>query len=96
LQYAIEDERLPKFKELCSTTTREFYNGHGTNYAQARYLCYYLQERDLLNKYYHSFVKNAARDPSGYETLKQVLRRDDIDTFQKQWEAYVMKLRFGN
>ena len=96
LQYSIEDDRLPTFKELCSTTTREFYNGHGTNYAQARYLCYYLQERGLLNKYYHSFVKNAAKDPSGYETLKQVLGRDDIDKFQEQWEAYVMKLRFGN
>lgn len=96
LQFAIKDESLPTFKELCSTTTGEFYNGYSTNYAQARYLCYYLQERDLLYKYYHLFVKNAAKDPSGYETLKQVLGRDDIDQFQKQWQEYVLKLRFGN
>ena len=95
LQLAIEDGRLPSFKELCSTTTREFYDGHGTNYAQARYLCYYLQERGLLHKYFHEFRKNSGEDPGGYETLKSVLGRDDIDVFQKQWEAYVLKLRYG-
>ena len=95
LQLAIEDGRLPSFKELCGTTTREFYNGHGTNYAQARYLCYYLQENNLLHKYFHDFRKNVDKDPGGYETLKAVLGRDDIDVFQKQWEKYVAKLRFG-
>ena len=96
LQYSIQDDRLPSFKELCSTTTGEFYNGHATNYAQARYLCYFLQEQGLLIKYYHSFRKNASQDPSGYETLKQILGRTDIERFQKEWEAYVLKLRFGN
>ena len=96
LQLAIADDRLPSFKELCSTSTREFYDGHGTNYAQARYLCYYLQQRGLLNSYYHNFVKNSDQDPTGYETLKQVLGRDDVRQFQKEWEAYVSKLRFGD
>ena len=95
LQLAIDDGRLPSFSELCSTTRREFYEGHGTNYAQARYLCYYLQERGLLIKYFHRFRKNATKDPGGYETLKEVLGRDDIETFQKQWQAYVLKLRYG-
>ena len=96
LQYSIEDDRLPTFKELCSTTTGEFYNGHSTNYAQARYLCYYLQERGSLIKYYHAFRKNAVEDPGGYETLKRILNRSDIEKFQEQWEGYVMKLRFQN
>jgi len=94
LQLAIEDNRLPSFKELCSTTTREFYDGHGTNYAQARYLCYYLQEKKLLTKYYHAFVKSARLDPTGYETLQQILDRDDMDQFQAEWQKYVSKLRF--
>ena len=96
LQLAIKDGRVPTFKELCSTTTREFYDGHGTNYAQARYLCYYLQESGLLKSYYHNFRKNADDDPTGYKTLQQVLGRTDIDNFQEEWEAYVSKLRFGN
>ncbi|MFK7767155.1 MAG: papain-like cysteine protease family protein [Mariniblastus sp.] len=95
LQLAIEDGRVPSFQELCTTTRREFYNGHATNYAQARYLCYYLQERGLLIKYFHRFRENVAEDPGGYQTLKDVLGRDDIEVFQKQWERYVSKLRYG-
>jgi hypothetical protein len=97
LQLAIEDDRLPTFKELCSTTTREFYDGHGTNYAQARYLCYYLQEKNLLVKYYHAFVKDADDDPTGYQTLQEILDRNDsndMDQFQSLWQTYVSKLRF--
>jgi hypothetical protein len=96
LQLTIQDDRLPSFEDLCSTTTREFYNGASSNYAQARYLCYYLQEKGLLITYFHKFRENAADDPSGYETLKKVLGRDDMDRFQNQWEKYVLKLRFGN
>ena len=95
LQLAIEDGRLPSFAELCGTSRREFYDGHSTNYAQARYLCYYLQERGLLIKYFHQFRKNVDKDPGGYETLKEILGRDDIATFQKEWQVYVSKLRFG-
>jgi hypothetical protein len=45
LHEAIKDEdyEMPTFETLCSTTTREFYKEDpGTNYAQARYLLYYL------------------------------------------------------
>ena len=94
LQGTISAKRLPTFESLCGTTTREFYNNAGTNYAQARYLCYYLQERGLLIDYYHAFRKNSLTDTGGYETLKQILKRDDMETFQSEWEEYVLKLRF--
>ena len=54
-----------------------------------------LQERGLLIKYFHQFRKNVDKDPGGYETLKEILGRDDIATFQKEWQVYVSKLRFG-
>ena len=94
LQAAIEDDRVPAFEELCSTNRQEFYDGHVTNYAQARYLCYYLQERGLLVEYYHAFVKNAGADPTGYKTLQGLLGNPDMDQFQKDWQVFVMKLRF--
>ncbi len=95
LQRAIKAGSVPSFGQLCGTTTNEFYRADpGTNYAQARYLCYYLQEHGLLRKFYHDFVKNHKADPSGYQTLKQTLKVDDMDAFKKDWEAYVMKLRF--
>ena len=96
LQRAIAGKGLPTFKALCSTTNSEFYNkdDKGTNYAQARYLCYYLQEKGLLVKFYHEFVANSKADPTGYKTLQQVLGETDMAAFQKRWEAYVMKLTF--
>lgn len=95
LQRAIRKKPLPSFKTLCSTTTNEFYTmDKGTNYAQARYLCYYLQQQGLLRKFYHRFHANCRRDPTGYETLKKILGREDMDKFQREWEKYVLKLRF--
>ncbi|MEX2287524.1 MAG: C39 family peptidase [Planctomycetaceae bacterium] len=94
LQEAIRRDRVPSFKTLTSTTTREFYDeDKGTNYSQARYLCYYLQEKGLLQKYYRTFVKAAKDDPTGYETLMTVLDRRDMEAFQKEWQEYVLKLQ---
>ncbi len=95
LQEAIRSRELPSFKSLCSTTTDEFYEkDRGANYAQARYLCYYLQQKGLLREFYRRFHANRQQDPTGYNTLQKVLGRDDMTKFQKEWESYVLKLRF--
>lgn len=92
---AIADQRVPAFKTLCSTTRHEFYEEDpGANYAQARYLCYYLQEQGLLVKFYHEFRENVASDPTGYKTLQNVLGTDDMDEFKQRWEACTAALRF--
>jgi len=95
LQKAIGNKKVPSFETLCSTTSYEFYReDRGTNYAQARYLCYYLQEHGLLRKFYHQFHADQKQDPTGYKTLQAVLGRKDMDQFKKDWEAWVLKLRF--
>jgi len=95
LQKAIRGGRVPSFKTLCSTSTHEFYEEDpGTNYAQARYLCYWLQQHGLLRTYFHRFRAAAADDPTGYQTLMAVLDRKDMEAFKRQWEAYVLKLSF--
>jgi hypothetical protein len=97
LQRAIRAGTVPSFKELTSTTDSEFYgDDKGTNYAQARYLCYYLQEQGKLNKFYHEFVANQRDDPTGYRTLVKILGEDDMAAFQKHWEKFVIGLKFGN
>jgi len=97
LQKAIRNGRVPAFETLCGTTTREFYDRDpGTNYSQTRYLCYYLQERGLLTKFYHAFRKNADTDPTGYQTLLSILDEDDADAFRKRWEKFVLGLRFND
>ncbi|MEI8371950.1 MAG: hypothetical protein WCJ35_03845 [Planctomycetota bacterium] len=97
LQDAIRKGKLTSFKTLCQTTDTDFYEkDRGTNYAQARYLCYYLQQKDLLKTYYRSFLADRKDDPSGYKTLKAILKSDDMNEFQKQWESYVLKLKYPN
>jgi len=95
LQKAIRLGRVPTFAELTATSSSEFYDADpGTNYAQSRYLLYYLQEQGQLVRYYHEFLANKGQDPTGYRTLKRVLGADDMVAFQRRWEGYVLGLRF--
>ncbi len=95
LQQAIRAGQLPSFRALCSSSTTEFYQDHrGTNYAQARYLCYYLQEQGKLRDFYHRFRRSAKRDPTGLATLRAVLDQPDLQAFQKNWSRFVMNLKF--
>ena len=73
-----------------------FYNADkGVNYAQARYLCYYLQEQGLLVKFYREFQSRQKEDPGGYQTLQKILAESDMDAFKTKWEEYVLGLRQG-
>lgn len=95
LQRAIRNRQLPSFETLCSMTRDKFCGkDKGTNYAQARYLCYYLQQQGLLKKFYHRFLAARETDPTGYASLQEVLGRKDMAVFQKEWETYVLELRF--
>src|SRR5262249_23917311 len=84
LQEAIRAGKLGSFEKLCATaapgaTPSAFYpTDRGTNYAQARYLCYYFQERGLLRRYYREFLAHHDEDPTGYKTLQAVLAEKDM------------------
>jgi hypothetical protein len=94
LQRAIKRGAVPSFEELTSTTDSEFYGAdQGTNYSQARYLCYYLQEQGKLTQFYRDFVANLATDPTGFNTLVKTLGEDDMAALQKKWEAFVLGLK---
>ena len=96
LQKAISENRVTTFKTLMEMDSGAFYNDdRGVNYAQARYLCYYLQQKGLLVKFYREFVRNQSSDPSGYKTLKRILGERDMTAFQARWEKYVLGLQQG-
>jgi hypothetical protein len=93
LQRAVRRGQLRPFRTLLAMDDRAFYDDdRGINYAQARYLCYYLQERGLLTRFYREFHAGHAADPTGFETLKKVLGEPDMDAFQKRWEKFVLAL----
>jgi hypothetical protein len=98
LEQAIKEGRTVTFQRLTSTTEQEFYGGgngagYSRYYGQVRYLCYYLQEKGLLAKFYRECVAHAQRDPTGYATLQRVLGERDMQAFQTKWEKYVLGLR---
>ena len=93
LKAAIRAGTVPSFKALTATTSDEFYGeARGLNYAQARYLCYYLQEQGQLFEFYRAFRENCAADPTGYGTLQKILGTKDLDAFQRKWEAFMMEV----
>ena len=94
LQEAIRAGKTLPFEKLTRTTSEEFYAGKALNYAQARYLCYYLQEKGLLEKFYRAFRGARAADPTGFETLKAVLGTTDMNAFEKAWKVFVLGLTF--
>ncbi len=96
LQAVIAAGHLPPVQTLVETTTEKFYGvDEGTNYAYARYLCLYLQEKGVLREFYHAFVVAHRDDPTGWNTLVKVLGRNDMDAFQVEFEAWVSELRYG-
>src|SRR5262249_49686619 len=96
LEKAIKEKKTIPFEKLMALSETEFYggnDGYGQYYAQARYLCYYLQERGLLTTYYLEFLVNSKIDPTGYKTLKRILQVKDMNTFQEQGEKFIRGLR---
>jgi len=94
LQQAIHQGTLGGFPELMKMNSADFYGpGSARHYAQARYLCLYLQEQGQLQEFYHRLSRQP--DPSGgAETLRQLLQIQDWQAFQKQWQSWVLKLQF--
>ena len=96
LQKSIKAGTVQSFRHLTFLDPNEFYgDGSGTNYAQSRYLLYYLQQKGLLTKFYREFFAQQKQDPTGYKTLRRVLGTPNMRVFQKQWEKYVLALVQG-
>ena len=96
LQDAINDNSYTNLNKLVNTTEDEFYGSNsGFHYAQARYLCLYLQNKGLLRKFYKTFRDGYNRDNSGKIFLEQVtghtLKEIDLD-----FVSWAMTLKYEN
>ena len=45
-------------------------------------------------KFYQRFRERCQKDPSGYDTLQEVLGRPDMKKFFEKWKDFVLKLEF--
>jgi hypothetical protein len=96
LEKAIQERKLLPFERLMALEEPEFYggtSGYSEHYAQARYLCYYLQERELLVRFHREFVANAKQDPTGAQTLKKILKVNDLESFREKWQKFILDIR---
>lgn len=95
LQDAIRSDQLGTFARLAALDATAFYGADSPrHYAQARYLCYYLQERGLLVTFWKRYLAARADDPTGYGTLVAVLGEPDMAAFEARWRAFVLALHF--
>jgi hypothetical protein len=94
LQRAIRDKKLRSLSEMIED--EEFYGDKhvGLNYAQARYLLMYLQEQGKLAEFYHRLRAGQAEDKSGVKTLEAVIGPKTVGEFEREWRAWVLRLRF--
>jgi hypothetical protein len=95
LQRAITRDRVPSFRELTALARDDFYGDQtGTNYAQSRYLMFYLQEQGKLRSFYRAFRAARTNDPTGWKTLVATLGERDMRAFKRRWERFVLDLEY--
>lgn len=61
------------------------------DYAHSRYLCLYLQELQLLEPYYRKLRARADSDPTGWQTLLEVLKVEDAKQLDGEFQRWVVR-----
>jgi len=91
---AISDNTYTPISALVKTSDDEFYGDRSdVNYAQARYLCMYLQENGLLKKFYKAFRDNYKDDNTGKNTLEKVTGKK-LSELDKDYVDWVKTLKY--
>jgi len=88
LKDAIKNNLYNSLDWLVSTNDEEFYGYESSlNYSQARYLCQYLQQKNLLKKFYKAFRDNYDKDKTGKTFLEEVtkMKLADLDYVYVEW-----------
>lgn len=83
---AIHDNHLRPTSDLANIGLRTEHQA--IDYAQARYLCLYLQDQQLLEPFYRKLRGQSAIDPTGWNTLTALLdleKPSDVDADFRRW-----------
>ncbi|HWQ81565.1 MAG TPA: hypothetical protein VN514_04790 [Ignavibacteria bacterium] len=96
LQDALKDATYSPISALIKTDDDSFYGDNSSfNYAQARYLCQYLQDKNLLKKFYKKFRDNFEKDKTGKKFLEEAtgMKTGKLDSEFREW---VKELKYEN
>jgi len=92
LQDAIRKKKLRPLADL--VTQRDFYGRRqGTNYAQARYFCMYMQKKGLLKRFYDHFRANHRGRGADLKAIEHVFAKK-LPEIEKAFVQWAMTLRF--
>lgn len=92
LKRALSRSSPPTLSDMLALNRDDFYGSNsGVNYAIGRFLCLYLQEKNLLIRFYREFRADAKDDPSGSATLQSVTGKT-IRELEADWRQWVRGL----
>jgi hypothetical protein len=88
----IASHELPTIEQLLN---RPSFRGHreGLSYAHAQAVCLYLQDRGLLAAYYRKLKANVRNDPSGVQTLCELLGLHDCELLEQDFRQWAQRNR---
>jgi hypothetical protein len=89
-EVARRDELRPLAELVADTRFRG--PDEGTNYAQARYFCLYMQQKGVLEKFYRAFRNHRSDDPRGLKTLGEIFTGVEWKDLDKDFARWVLAL----
>ena len=94
LQDAIKDKSYTSLDKLLKTNYDEFYGSNSTfNYAQARYLLLFLQEKGMLKKFYKYYRDTYSEDNTGKTQLEKVYGKS-LSELEEDYLKWVKALKY--
>jgi hypothetical protein len=90
LQPAIKSGSLPPLESMIRAP-RVRAEQQAIDYAQARYLCLFLQERGLLEPFYRKFRLAADEDPTGLATLCGLFGVEGLSRIDAEFRAWALE-----
>jgi len=91
LQRVARAEQLRSIAELIEDEDFRGLN-EGTNYAQARYFCMFLQQQGLLAEFYKAFRAAQDGDRDGLETLGRMFSGVSLEEVDRRYRQWMLEL----
>jgi PDZ domain-containing protein len=95
IQNMIQNGNVMPMRDFIVNSRKYFEKDAIGAYAQTRYIFYYLQEKNLLQKFYRTYVGGYAEDPTGIVALETVLGMK-VEDWIGDWRQFTLGLTFGN
>lgn len=92
LQKLVEQKRLRSLETLVSA---DDFRGRleGANYAEARYFCLFMQQKQLLPKFYRELKSGQAADPLGVQAVGRVFNGQSWPQLDDEFQRWVLSLK---